>query len=276
MYVAVALERTEVKVYNVKTGELFRSFSTHDDYPTALAFSPDNKSLAIGGINQYIIVRDLFTGVEKTLIMPPGAIIHSLVYSSDGSRLYCASGPMILTGGPGRITLWNPNTGTLLGEFAGHKSTVTSLAVSQDNSLLASGSANGEIKLWQANNGKLLSVFRGKSQNAIDGLAFSPETSLLANGSYQELNIWDLKTKKHSSVTPKPADWVHALVWSKNGMSLYSGEGDGSINELTRGALLKKTVLRIAGSPVLLSALGQDEKRVFSIDMHGEIRASVR
>ena len=69
--------------------------------------------------------------------------VESLAFSRDGTRL--------ATGGTWpeqTIRLWDVETESLIAEFSGHKSNVSSLAFSPDGRLLASGSFDSTILLW--------------------------------------------------------------------------------------------------------------------------------
>ncbi|EMD35188.1 hypothetical protein CERSUDRAFT_116656 [Gelatoporia subvermispora B] len=111
---------------------------------SAVAFSPDNKRLAMGipaGCD--MVVTDLSTR-ETIELQGHEYPITAVAFSSDGSLLASASGENI-------IILWNGTSGAILGVLRGHSNMILSLAFSSDNSLLASGSSDRSVRIWDVN-----------------------------------------------------------------------------------------------------------------------------
>jgi WD40 repeat protein len=84
-----------VRVYDVGTGQIFRSFTGGDDPLLALAFSPDGGHLAAAGTNRRsVLLWDL--AAERPAVThqgPEGAM--DLAFSPDGRRVAVASRRMI-------------------------------------------------------------------------------------------------------------------------------------------------------------------------------------
>lgn len=108
---------------------------------SALAFSPDSKTIALGrpegitlwnvtptGIQERRKITDEFRGFSSVLI-----------FSSDGE--------ILLDTKESEIVLWGTN-GINLGTLSGHTQTVATLVFSHDGKTLASGSDDGTVLLW--------------------------------------------------------------------------------------------------------------------------------
>jgi len=121
--------------------------------------------------------------------------------------------------------------------LTGHEGVVTTVAVSPDGLLLASGSTDKTIKLWSLETGDLLHTFGGRSlrhrghSDRISTLAFSPDSLELMSGSDDcTLKQWDISTRRLIR-TLSGHNWlVSSISISQNGQVFASGGGDGQIN----------------------------------------------
>lgn len=136
-----------------------------------VAWSPDGKLLASGGVDKMVKLWSLPAGTLKTTLPLHGGTVRSVAWSPDGSTL--ASG-----GADKMVRLWNPETGTLKKLLAPHGGEVRAVAWSPDGSTLASGSADKTVKLWNAASGEAKITFNFPA--AIDALAWSSDNALLA------------------------------------------------------------------------------------------------
>jgi WD40 repeat protein len=73
---------------------------------------------------------------------------------------------------------------------------VSSVAISLDSTILASGSSDQTIKLWNIHSGECLRTLQGHT-NRVQSVALSPDGKILASGSYDEtIKVWDVKSGK--------------------------------------------------------------------------------
>ena len=108
---------------------------------SALAFSPDNTTLALGDPEGIVLWSVTPTGIrERGKITDKHRAFSSvLIFSPDGESLLDTRGSEII--------LWGTN-GNDLGTLSGHTETITTLAFSHDGKTLASGSNDGTVLLW--------------------------------------------------------------------------------------------------------------------------------
>ncbi|MFF4231531.1 caspase family protein [Streptomyces sp. NPDC001820] len=141
-----------VKVSDPATGA--GQFDLKIDFPLALAFSADGKTLAIGSVTHDIRLWE--TGKDKEfrkLEYPSSAWVESLDFNDDG---ILASG-----GNDGMVRLWDTGTGEQQRILAGHAAAINAVAFHPDGKILASASSDGTTRIWDAVTGKQLHSFTG-------------------------------------------------------------------------------------------------------------------
>ena len=191
---------------------------------TALAFSPDGKLLAVGTSIGQIKLFNALTGELvrslddekakladketpqnwKSLRRAIGSVA-SLAFSPDGSLLAVCGGSFadfaegfaefhrmgVRDTGPGRLKLWNVQTGMLKYDLVGHNDQAYAVAFSPDGNWLASAGrwlnkhemfGNGVI-LWNAHTGEAIhSLIRTTASAGTRSIAFSPDSKMLVLG----------------------------------------------------------------------------------------------
>ncbi len=134
----------------------------------------------------------------------------------------------------GGIELWNLATGQSLGPLAdggGHRSSVTSVAISPDGQLLATGSRDNTVIIWDAVSGRpKFEPLRAHSGDIL-GVAFSPDGRLLASASTDNsVILWqvDSGAKLGGPLRAHRGD-VSAVAFSPDGKLLATGSKDDSV-----------------------------------------------
>ncbi|GGA26002.1 serine/threonine-protein kinase [Okeania sp. KiyG1] len=114
--------------------------------------------------------------------------------------------------------------------ISGHLSSVSSVAISPDNQMIASGSFDRTIKLWKLSTGELLDSFI--ASNIVLSIAFNPKSNILAIGNVGGIiNIWDLATGTISCSLSRHSNSIVSMpvVFSPNGDFIASGSDDRTI-----------------------------------------------
>ena len=137
-----------IKVSDTYTGKELTLFSAPLDNTVALAFSPDNRTIASASGDATLHLWNTRTGEHRTHFIGHSHPIVTLAFSPDGNTL--------ATGSFREIRLWHLTTGqpTQAAVFKGHWDMVTTLAFSPDSKTLASTSFYGTILLWDVETGQ--------------------------------------------------------------------------------------------------------------------------
>ena len=146
-----------------------------------------------------------------------------ITYSKDGSLFAAAS-----TIG---VWLYEARTGKELNLFLEHEDGVRCVAISPDNSLLASASGdNSIIKIWDLQSGDLKLTLSGHT-DGVRSLIFSQDGQKLISGGDDELiHFWDVATGKLIRTIAGHACGVFEVMYSPNGELLASFGNDDMIH----------------------------------------------
>jgi WD40 repeat protein len=213
-----------IKLWNVGTGKQLHILSGHRSGISALAFSPNGKTLVSGGLDNRIKRWEVSTGrllstLKAGLLFGEGhrGHVNVVALSPDGNIL-------VSGGADNTIKVWKVNTGEVLHTLTGHKDEVTAVAITirEDGLLLiASGSEDKTIKLWLEN----VPVYTfNEHKESIQTLVFSPDGKFLASGSRDKtVKIWQIHPCRPPTTLPKHDYEVDSLAFSPDSRLLVSG-----------------------------------------------------
>jgi biopolymer transport protein ExbD/Tol biopolymer transport system component len=156
--------------------------------------------------------------------------VADLAFSPDGKLLATVGGESLLYR-PGDVAVWDAATGARKGTFAGHDSSVWSVAFSNDGKTLATGSYDGTVKLWDVAGGKENAAFAAHP-HWIRALAFVPGSGLLATASEDGLvKLWDVASAKPAEKLQFKGHTaaVNAILFTTDGKTLITASDDKTI-----------------------------------------------
>lgn len=170
--------------FDVSNGKEIGSFA-HEGDVNSLAFSPDGKVLASGGVNAIKLWTNSNGRLKKirTFSGKVGAL-RQLLFSPDGKTLvssgfnnkilfwevnndmkcsefcdaplveaFSSDGKLLATRDKNSITIWNVDNRTVRCVLAGHNTVATSLAFSRDGKVAVTSSLDHTIRIWNTDNG---------------------------------------------------------------------------------------------------------------------------
>ncbi|MEB3336434.1 MAG: hypothetical protein VKJ46_03160 [Leptolyngbyaceae bacterium] len=195
------------------------------DYVTAIAWSPDGKTLAASSAAGEVVLYQE-TNFQATPLHPgANPSINSLVFSHDGQFL--AAG-----GQTGQVNIWRvqANPPELIATFKNTSAWVDRMAWSPTQPLLAF-SLGKYVQVWDATLGDIATTLNFDTSSALD-IAWHPDGRRLSVGGYQGVKIWtadDWDDDPYLLTIPSASV---AIAWSPDGKYIASGNLDRTITVL--------------------------------------------
>ncbi|MDX6611437.1 MAG: hypothetical protein QOD75_623 [Blastocatellia bacterium] len=251
---------------------------------TSLAFSPDGRTLATGGVESK-------SNFDQASLMAAASGKKSKKDKQNEPNPEDFMKNMKVEA-IGQVVLWDVASGREIGALKGHGKGVTQVVFSRDGRLLASASSDNTIRIWNLSTKSELRTLRGHTSN-IDSLDFSPDSRLLASASDDGGTfLWDTTTGEHlltlislddgaewMVVTPQglfdgtPASW-NQILWRYNQDTFNVAPIEWFFNEFYYPGLLTEV---IAGKrPRVAQDISRKDRRqpVVKLSLAGEASAS--
>jgi serine/threonine protein kinase len=211
-----------VRLWNVQSGEVIRSFPGHTKKVHGVALSSDGTIAASGGGDDDSTVRlwSVQTGDLVRVIQAHEGGVWSVAFDSEGKHLFSAGADKL-------IRMWAVDTGAEVRQFQGHVGQVFKVAVSPDGKHLLSGGADNRVFCWDVATGQPVYEFRGHA-TAVWAVAISPDgTRGLSGDQAGIIRLLDLTTGKELDKWLSPTEAVFALAFHPSGKLALSGGGGG-------------------------------------------------
>ena len=206
---------------------------------TAMAFSPDGKTLASGeegGVGRlWNATTSKSIGTFKEVLQPRFPALKALVFSEDNTKLIGASWN-------NEISVWEldkhtkPPTILQMDGREASWSTTSLMQLSPNADFLAIADPTSEtwknknftIQVWNATTGKLSHTLNGHTR-WIKSIAFSADSKMLVSGDeYKTIRLWDTTTGELRSILNwRRGTATYALAFSPSGRFIASGHRDG-------------------------------------------------
>jgi WD40 repeat protein/DNA-binding SARP family transcriptional activator len=184
--VAAAGSRHAV-LWDTTTKKIVRILPVGDHGAEAVAFSPDEHTLAIGRADGIDALYDLRSGRQTGQFVGAGSI-DDIEFSPDGKLL--ASGSLT-----GTVTLWNVARRSKLRDLPG-AILVYSVRFSPNGKLVAVGDSSGAAVLWDAVSGRRVGAPLVGHGGGVHSLDFDRHGRLVTVSDDGKLRLWDVAARK--------------------------------------------------------------------------------
>jgi WD40 repeat protein/tetratricopeptide (TPR) repeat protein len=205
----------------VRFGEL-ANLKSPIEFMESIAYSPDGRIIAVGGLQKTVYFLDAKTGeIKRKLEVGENENVYSIVFSPDGRTIaieLCDS-----------VKIFSVSTGRLMKKLKGYQDYSYNVAYSPDGKTIATGEQDDVIRLLDINTWELKKELPCKLGSF---LLYSPdgETIVTNRGSCDEIiSLWDIRTGKLKHEWEGDVFRVSYVTYSPNGEILAGATSHNSI-----------------------------------------------
>lgn len=192
-----------------------KTIKAHPTGVTAIAYNPDGKTIASGGLDGALKLWNVETLKPTFSVAAQRGTVHAVAFSPDGS--------LIATAGADKTAkLWKAD-GKLLHTLGNHEGAVLSVSFSADGKQLATASGiakkSGQVRIFATETGKETSNL-GKLTDLVSSVSFHPKLPRIATGGPdKKVRVWDTETKQQIYADDFAKEMA-SVVYSTNGKTL--------------------------------------------------------
>ncbi len=171
-----------LRIWQARAGKALRTITGYSGAVTAIALSPDGKTLVTGSLEKVVKLR-AFPGGQLLWARRLDYRVLAIAFSPDGRHFATA-------GSDGSLRLWDlasEQERRILGQ---HSQQACAVAFSPDGKTLASGGWDHQLKFWDLDQGAEQWSF-DEHRDGVLGVAFSPDgQKLLSCSADHTIKIW--------------------------------------------------------------------------------------
>ena len=267
----------DLLVWNTTEGQLLYRIP-QPGWVSALAFSPDGRTVACGHDDGFVRLWDVRTQRQIGELGAHADAVSAIQFSASGDR--------IATAGEDRVVqVWNAESHKLLATLKSHTDRIPALAWSADGSLLVSAGWDTSARVWRPGSSAEPAMLLNSHADQVLGATFSGDGKLLATAdSENDVYLWsNAASGKIRHALRGHSGEIRSLAFNRDGSILASAGADRVIHlwDTRDGKLLagpnptgKHGLALIPGANPLLASTGGPTLRVWALATGDEVPPS--
>jgi WD40 repeat protein len=264
-YIAAGYSNGLIRIWNLQTGVMGRTFSGHSGPVWSVAYSPDGNMLVSGSADHTVKCWDMRSGKLIRTLTGHSGTVSFVTFNTNGA--YIASGATDKT-----IKFWETSTGKLLQTITGHNNLIAAITYSSSGKFVASASWDKTIKIYYTLGAAEKFTLTGHT-DAVFTVKFSPDEKTLVSGSADKtIRLWDVETGKNIKTFATLPGEVWEAAYSPDGKYIAGADSVGTLKiwDTETG----KEVWNFVGHTTAIRSIcfSKDGKYLYSGDFSGNIK----
>ena len=239
-----------LRLWDLATGQLVRTFPKQTQEIRAVAFGPDGDSVAwAAGVA--VRVGNPKTGLETRRFGGHTDAVRAVVFAT-GHRLVSSAEDKTLR-------LWDAANGGEIQRMARHTAGVSCCAVDADGSVALSGSRDQTLRLWELRNGQELQVMAPNAGTVLS-VALTPDARFAVSAHFDTLvRLWDVSSGRELRRFQGHNQMVTSIALTPDGNYLLTGSQDQTVRlwQLDTGLELANAALATGVTALALAPDGK-------------------
>ncbi len=262
---------SKLQVVDRKTRRVKWTAQGHNDFVMAVAYSPDGRILASGGLDKVVKLWDSDSGKLIATLADHEWGVLTLAFSPDGRTLAAGCGddraPDWSRRTHGELRLWDVPTNRLSRTIP-VTSSVGSVDYSSDGRWLAVGMFDGSLVVVDTRDHRTTRI-EAPSSSPINCVRFSPDATSLASASADgRVRLWEAGSGSEIATYRGHRGSVDCLAFSHDGQTLASGGSDCSVRLWDTQVYPDRTRVHLPAMSLHTVTFTADSQTLITSDYH--------
>jgi WD40 repeat protein len=242
--VVTSSEDGTVKLWDVASGRLIRTFLGHVSWVSAVAGTRDGRWILTGSFDRSAKLWDPKTGRIVRSLEGHSGWINAVAILPNGRSAVTASDDKT-------ARIWDVETGCCKRILQGHLQSVKAVAFSPSGRLVATGSEDATARIWNVESGDLVASLVGHN-GSVTAVAFDPSDRYVLTGSEDRTaRLWEVKSQRPKCTFSGHTDIVSCVTFSSDGRQVLTGSYDKTARLWDLGGGVSGRTIRVFGGHIL-------------------------